>query len=368
MDNSNHELDLNTDLNDIKIRHNQDDFIEGQNYILTMKDQSVLRDGDVNDDEDEMENVELEAVRNLQQLKNAKAKVKRGNNLGYDTTEYADDGTIKKRAILDKYDQEELETTGMILNLKNNTLKKSKKILNNSEKFERGERNEMSTKKHKINDYLDTLGENDTLVFNDAGKSKKFKKGKKRDNKNKRKILADELENLLNDGAETDQPNDDLKSRDQLYEEYERQAQAEQEINQQKLQNYEKATTKAVLKTNRMLNITSIEDDDYDIIQKSLERQRKQMEAKRSEEKQSSNTNMAVEQKLLSLLNESIEESKKSEEPEFAMPMSRAPLKGKFSFSHTHNLENQKLITDISQLSKDNIETEQDRQDFAQIL
>ena len=89
------ESDLtNTNNNDmLKIAHNEGDFVDGQSYILTMKDQSVLDNDDVNQAEDQMENSELQSDRNLKQFKKAKAKLNRGNMLSMND-EYDEYGNI----------------------------------------------------------------------------------------------------------------------------------------------------------------------------------------------------------------------------------------------------------------------------------
>ena len=185
------------------------------------------------------------------------------------------------------------------------------------------------------------------------GSNKKFNK-KKRNLKKRRKIQDEIEQQILNQDFQGE--NLDLKTREQLHEEQVLKAKEEQDIQKRRRENYNRATAKANLKTARMLEKDVIEDDDYELIQKSLERQRKQVEAKRTQKKTSH-----VEQNLMAILNESTEkteENKVSVDNDFAMPMAKPPTqKGKV-----------KEITDISQLSKDNIETEQDRRDFAQIL
>lgn len=72
---------------ELRIAHNQEDFAEGQRYILTMRDQPVLLEGDVNDEDDEMVNVDLDAVQKHKTFLRAKAKLSKGTTLGLNTAD-----------------------------------------------------------------------------------------------------------------------------------------------------------------------------------------------------------------------------------------------------------------------------------------
>lgn len=347
--------------NEIRIRHDQDDFIEGQKYILTMKDQPLLAGDDINDEEEELINVDLASVQKQKHVIKAKAKLSRGNKLAYDTNEIDQYGQIKRQALLDKYDMEEEEKEGMLLSLKNNKIRnKFKKIT--EEKIEGGERNEMTVKKIFKSDFAI---EDQPL---NLGGSKTFKKkGKKRNLKKNKKILEN-IDELLADDPLSGESGD-LKTREERMEEMQQSEKRNQEMQELKRENYNKAVLKANLKTNKMFKADEEEDEDYQLIQKSIEKQRKLLAAKQNETKKSDKAKKA-EDALLSILNETNEEEtfKKQNNDEFLTPIRREPVKSKWIENLPQTPIDAKEITDISDISKSSIQTEQDRQNLAQIL
>lgn len=72
---------------ELRIAHNQEDFAEGEKYILTMRDQPVLVGDDINEDDDEMVNVDLAAVEKQKTFLRAKAKLGKGTTLGLNTAD-----------------------------------------------------------------------------------------------------------------------------------------------------------------------------------------------------------------------------------------------------------------------------------------
>lgn len=314
---------MEQDEHNVRITHDQDDFDDGQQYILTMRDQPLLADGDLNDNEDEMINVELNQNYRTKLLLKNKAKVTNGNKLSYDTNNFDDSGQLKKQSILDKYDVEEEEKIGMILNLKNNKLKNKQKQVSNLDKFQGGERNEMNTTKVFKSDFM---LEDQSISL---GGSKKFKKGKKRNQKQKQKLLEN-IDELLEDDHVDE---DDLKTREERIGKLNELNRINLENQDMKFENYNKAVLKANLKTDKIHRPELEEDDDYLLVQKSIERQRKLQLAK-----QSNPTNITrvkkAEDALMSLLNESAEESvKKQNDSDFIVPLSKKPAdKSKFSY------------------------------------
>ena len=137
----NYEANYEQNGSELRIAHNQEDFLNGEQYILTMKDQPVLLGDDINEDEEEMVNVDLNNIQKQKAFLKAKAKISKGG-LGMNTAEWNDYGEVKRPRILDKYDIEEEEKEGMVLNLRNHSVKRKNKNFT-EEKFDGGERNEM---------------------------------------------------------------------------------------------------------------------------------------------------------------------------------------------------------------------------------
>ena len=319
MENTNEDIDL-------KIIHNQDDFKEGENYILTMKDQPLLADGDLNEEDEEMVNVQLnEAYKTQIYLKN-KAKVTQGETGIYDANNFDQHGELKKRALLDKYDIEEEEKEGMLLNIKNNKIKKKSKALKNISTFDNGDKNLMVTKKIFRSDFMI---EDESI---NLGGSKKFKNKKRRNLKKSRK-LQETMKELL--GEEVD-GEDDLKTREERINDLRQHEIRAQEVQDGKRKNYEKAVLKANLQTNKIHNPDLEEDEDYELLQKSIENQRRVRENKSTENMGNKRTKRH-EEALFSLLKEAEEEEENSKEKKdnvFIMPATRERTKSRFSKSY----------------------------------
>jgi len=94
------------DLTGLKMNHGADEFIEGQQVILTLKDERILDGGELRDGGDELENITLkdkQAANKNTKLRNYKAG---SAYSGLDDNEWNEDGTINKegKGILAKYD------------------------------------------------------------------------------------------------------------------------------------------------------------------------------------------------------------------------------------------------------------------------
>jgi U4/U6.U5 tri-snRNP-associated protein 1 len=85
------------DLQNIKVTHGSSDIAEGE-YILTLKDQSILNEKYEENDEDQLENIHLAEKKRLEEIKRLKEKKKT-----YDV--YSDD----KQDILPQYDEKKEE-------------------------------------------------------------------------------------------------------------------------------------------------------------------------------------------------------------------------------------------------------------------
>jgi U4/U6.U5 tri-snRNP-associated protein 1 len=92
------------DLSGIKVAHGEDAFEEGEEVILTLKDNRIL-DGDA---EDELQNVNLADAEAERRAKERKKKAK-AQYTGYDDEEFEEGeaGIGKKRGVLGKYDDDD---------------------------------------------------------------------------------------------------------------------------------------------------------------------------------------------------------------------------------------------------------------------
>ncbi|KAJ9111364.1 hypothetical protein QFC19_001132 [Naganishia cerealis] len=96
------------DLSGLKVAHDEDAFAEGEEVILTLKDNRIL-DGDA---EDELQNVNLADDEALRRAKERKKKAK-AQYTGYDDDEFEEDsGVGKKRSVLSKYDDDDFLAGG----------------------------------------------------------------------------------------------------------------------------------------------------------------------------------------------------------------------------------------------------------------
>ena len=87
------------DLKGLAIGHKVDSFKDGQNVILTLRDDDVLNDG-----EDVLENVNI--LDNEKAAKNVENKTKKPDYKPYDDDEFDEFGILKKTSLLSKYDEE----------------------------------------------------------------------------------------------------------------------------------------------------------------------------------------------------------------------------------------------------------------------
>lgn len=218
----------------------------------------------------------------------------------------------------------------------------------------------MITKKVFKSDFM--IADETSINFGLSGKSKNNKL-KKRNLKKSRKIL-DSLEELLDDTADVNDT--DLKTREEREREYKQSEIKNLEIQAQKQNNYEKAVMKANIKAKRAFNADDAdEDEDYILIQKNIEKQRNHL--KQNSESKTSNQAKKAEEMILSILNQAGEEqTNKMNNDSFQVPEMKPPSKSKLLKGNKY-IE-VKEITDVSDLSKSNIQTEKDRQSLADIL
>jgi hypothetical protein len=89
------------DLSGLKVAHGEDAFEEGEEVILTLKDNRILDP----DAEDELQNVNLADAEAERRARERKKKAK-AQYTGYDDEEFeeGEDGVGKKKSVLSKYD------------------------------------------------------------------------------------------------------------------------------------------------------------------------------------------------------------------------------------------------------------------------
>ena len=102
-------LDRADDLSGLKVAHDEDAFQEGEEVILTLKDNRIL-DGDA---EDELQNVNLADAEAQRRAKERKKKAK-AQYTGYDDDEFEEGeaGVGKKKSVLAKYDDDDFIMNG----------------------------------------------------------------------------------------------------------------------------------------------------------------------------------------------------------------------------------------------------------------
>lgn len=99
---SNYQQDYNeSHLSGLKVSHDMDDFVEGKEHILTLKDGGVLDDGD-----DELQNLDLAEDERGKERAELRKGIKAHQYTGLDDEEFGADGEAKKPALLSKYDDE----------------------------------------------------------------------------------------------------------------------------------------------------------------------------------------------------------------------------------------------------------------------
>lgn len=93
-------------LRGIKVAHDADDFVEGEDVILTLKDGRIL-DGE----EDELQNVNIAEDEAVQASKDRKRKAKAAYT-GYDDDEFDESRVGERAGVLGKYDDEYIGAGG----------------------------------------------------------------------------------------------------------------------------------------------------------------------------------------------------------------------------------------------------------------
>jgi len=88
-------------LSGLRVEHGLDKFQEGRNVILTLKDRGIL---DEEEEEDVLVNVNIEDVERAE--KNVENKKGKPTYKAYDDGEFDEDGMLKTKNMLEKYDEE----------------------------------------------------------------------------------------------------------------------------------------------------------------------------------------------------------------------------------------------------------------------
>ncbi|TIC02590.1 hypothetical protein E3Q16_03436 [Wallemia mellicola] len=99
---TNYQQDYNeSHLSGLKVAHDIEDFAEGKEHVLTLKDTGVLDDGD-----DELQNLDLAEDERGKERAELRKGVKAHQYTGLDDDEFTTDGDAKKPSLLSKYDDD----------------------------------------------------------------------------------------------------------------------------------------------------------------------------------------------------------------------------------------------------------------------
>jgi U4/U6.U5 tri-snRNP-associated protein 1 len=91
------------DLRGLRVGHQIEELAEGESLVLTLADTPIIRDGQLNNEEDVLESAKLREQERLRELQQARKRVASGR--AYDP---ADEAAGQPRSILPQYDEEEL--------------------------------------------------------------------------------------------------------------------------------------------------------------------------------------------------------------------------------------------------------------------
>ncbi|KAG1331850.1 SART-1 family protein DOT2 [Cocos nucifera] len=257
------------DLAGVKILHGLDKVIEGGAVVLTLKDQSILADGDINEDADMLENVEIGEQKQRDEAYRAAKK-----RTGLYDDKFSDDMGSRK-TILPQYDNE-IEDEGV-------TFDESGRFTGEAEKKleELRKRIEGGTVKQNYED-LTSSGKISSDYYT-PDEMLQFKKPKKKKSLRKKEKL--DLDALEAEAISAGLGAGDLGSRNDLRRQTakEEQEKAEAEMRRNA---YQSAIAKAeeaskALRQEQTLAVTSVEDDnlvfgdDYEDLQRSIGQARK---------------------------------------------------------------------------------------------
>lgn len=264
------------DLAGVKILHGLDKVIEGGAVVLTLKDQSILADGDINEEVDMLENVEIGEQKRRDDAYKASKKIT------YDDDLFNND-INSRRTILPQYDDPVYDEEVTLDEAGRFTGEAEKKL---GELRKRIEGN-YSTKAYE--DLSSTM--KTTSDYYTADEMLQFKKPKKKKSLRKREKL--DLDALEADAISSGLGVNDLGSRNDSKGLSAKELQAKNEA-EMRNNAYQTALAKAeeaskVLHQEQALSVNSVEEDDmvfgedYEDLQKSLEQARK-LALKRKEE------------------------------------------------------------------------------------
>ncbi|XP_073003718.1 SART-1 family protein DOT2 [Typha latifolia] len=253
----------------VKILHGLDKVIEGGAVVLTLKDQNILAGGDINEDVDMLENVEIgEQKQRDEAYRVAKKKT------GIYDDKFSDD-TGSRRPILPQYD-DEIEDEGVTLDEAGRFSGEAEKRLEELRKRIEGSSTQIAYED------LTSTGRISSDYYT-PDEMLQFKKPKKKKSLRKKEKL--DLDALESEAIAAGLGAGDLGSRKdlrrQIAREEEERAEAEKRSNA-----YQSAIAKAeeaskVLRQEQTLTVTSGEEDDlvfgedYEDLQRSLEQARK---------------------------------------------------------------------------------------------
>lgn len=99
-----------SDLRGLKVGHDADDFGEGEQHVLVLKDSRIE-----DDEDDELTNVRMADLDRTKDRLDLKEKAKQAAYTGYDDEEFNADGTPRQTGLLSKYDEDAEKESGFVL-------------------------------------------------------------------------------------------------------------------------------------------------------------------------------------------------------------------------------------------------------------
>ena len=99
-----------SDLRGLKVGHDADDFGEGEQHVLVLKDSRIE-----DDEDDELTNVRMADLDRTKDRLDLKKKAKQAAYTGYDDEEFNADGTPRQTGLLSKYDEDAEKESGFVL-------------------------------------------------------------------------------------------------------------------------------------------------------------------------------------------------------------------------------------------------------------
>ena len=185
-----------TDLKGLKVNHDIDQFEEGKEHILTLKDTDVLDE----ESGDQLQNLDLVEDERGQERQELRKGLKKSQYTGLDDDEFGENGQFNKPSLLSKYDNELSGDQSTGFRLGDNPAVTNN---NKNDNIDNANFGEQKVNKSLLSlDYLKNQETSDYLQEGDVG----FKKPKKKKKQKQSSRKAD-----MNDGGENDEMEVDIK-------------------------------------------------------------------------------------------------------------------------------------------------------------